>query len=192
MGADAWGRDGDGARGGGGLPPCCPPWGGVAWGGMARSGERGRGVGGVCEGVRKLRVNGSGKSASTYKQVNCSLVVGPNCALLSHPQATKILRTRTNAGSKSPCGYYVVYAIKARGIYSFIDGCRLLFVRRRPPRIADRFTVSLFTPAPPLVGQCLHVFTDFMTRRAHEVQIGRHSCPHDRKMYPTIDAFSYE
>jgi len=31
-----------------------------------------------------------------------------------------------------------------------------------------------------------------MTRRAHEVQIGRHSSPHDRIMFPTIDAFSDE
>jgi len=31
-------------------------------------------------------------------------------------------------------------------IYSLIDGCRLLFVCRRPPRIVDRFTVSVFTP----------------------------------------------
>jgi len=41
-------------------------------------------------------------------------------------------------GSQSPCGSYLVYPRK--------DGCRLLlFVRPRPPRIADRSTVSVFT-----------------------------------------------
>jgi len=31
-----------------------------------------------------------------------------------------------------------------------------------------------------------------MVRRAHEVQIGQHSSPHDRIMYPSIDAVSDE
>ena len=65
------------------------------------------------------------------------------------------------------------------------------FVRPRPPRIADRSTVSVFhTRFQAGRGQCSRVFEKFMTRRAHEVQIGRNSSPYDRIMYPTIDAFS--
>ena len=41
-------------------------------------------------------------------------------------------------GSQSPRWSYLVYSLK--------DGCRLLFVCRRPPRIAERLTVSVFTP----------------------------------------------
>jgi len=40
----------------------------------------------------------------------------------------------------------VVFAFKWFVVYSLTDGCRLLFVCRRPPRIVDRFTVSVFTP----------------------------------------------
>jgi len=66
------------------------------------------------------------------------------------------------------------------------------FVSPRPPRIAERSTVSVFNNRFQQVGQCSRVFEEFMTRRAHEVQTGRHSSPHDRIMYATIDAFSDE
>jgi len=52
--------------------------------------------------------------------------------------------------------------------------------------------MSVFYTRFQPVGQCSHEFKDLMTLRGHEVQIGRHSSPHERTMHKTSDKFSDE